>query len=146
MNLQERATLAALADVLIPAGADLPSASEAGVAEKWLDEVLTALPEVQERLAGLLGALWGRFRALSRGGLFRKRPEIGPAKLLHRLQAVVRLWGSGFLDGQIKDVCPLEEKGGIPAQFHRGPDLPQVLARTLQHLVGVESLGQQEEV
>src|ERR1700687_2881836 len=58
---EHRATLALLADVLIPAGADqdLPSASQAGVAAGLLDEVLTALPEVAEPLSALLEALRG---------------------------------------------------------------------------------------
>jgi hypothetical protein len=50
---QQRATLAALADVLIP------SASQAGVAAGLLDSVLTALPEVTEPLAALLQTLAG---------------------------------------------------------------------------------------
>jgi len=52
----QRTTLAALADVLIPAADDheLPSAGQAGVAERWLDEVLSVLPEVAEPLATLL--------------------------------------------------------------------------------------------
>jgi hypothetical protein len=50
----ERATLAALADVLIPAGNGFPSASEAGVAGEGLDQVLGVRPDLGEGLKRLL--------------------------------------------------------------------------------------------
>lgn len=43
---EERAILAGLADVLIPAGDGMPSASQAGVTGPWLDAVLTARPDL----------------------------------------------------------------------------------------------------
>jgi hypothetical protein len=55
-----RATLAGLADVLIPAGAGMPSASEAGVAGQWLDEFLWIRPELGDDLARILDAAAGR--------------------------------------------------------------------------------------
>jgi hypothetical protein len=51
---QERALLAALADVLIPAEGGMPSASEAGVADSWLDAVLVARPDLIGGLKELL--------------------------------------------------------------------------------------------
>jgi hypothetical protein len=57
IDTQQRATLAGLADVLIPAGDGMPSAATAGAAERWLDEVLRALPEVDGPLAALLDRL-----------------------------------------------------------------------------------------
>jgi hypothetical protein len=42
----DRLKLAALADVLIPAGNEMPSASQAGVADSWLDAVLAARPDL----------------------------------------------------------------------------------------------------
>ena len=51
LNAAERATLAALADVLIPAGNGKPPASEADVAGKWVDRVLAARPELAPELA-----------------------------------------------------------------------------------------------
>jgi hypothetical protein len=50
----ERALLAALADVLIPAGDELPSASEAGVAGEGLDQVLSFRPDLATGLKNLL--------------------------------------------------------------------------------------------
>ena len=56
---EQRAILAGLADVLIPAGDGLPSASQSNVADRWLDEVLVALPEVDVPLTALLDRLRG---------------------------------------------------------------------------------------
>jgi hypothetical protein len=55
-----RATLAGLADVLIPAGGGMPSASEAGVAGRWLDEFLAARPELEEHLVRILDTATAR--------------------------------------------------------------------------------------
>jgi hypothetical protein len=55
-----RAQLGAIADALIPAGGGLPSASDAGVAGQYLDEVLTSLPELREPLEAALAAVDGR--------------------------------------------------------------------------------------
>lgn len=49
-----RGRLAALADVLIPAGHGMPSASEAGVAGEWLDAVLAARTDLAAGLQQLL--------------------------------------------------------------------------------------------
>jgi hypothetical protein len=56
----DRGWLAALADVLIPAGPDMPSASQAEVAGKWLDAVLLARPDLVDALRGVLAKTRGR--------------------------------------------------------------------------------------
>ena len=56
----ERALLAALADVLIPAGDGFPSASAAGVAGGGLDQVLSFRPDLAPGLKKLLAAASGR--------------------------------------------------------------------------------------
>ena len=73
MNLTsaERQLFAALADLLIPAGGGFPSASEAGVANEGLDQLLTVRPDLLNSLKGLL------LRAKDRS----------PAEFLHELQA-----------------------------------------------------------
>ena len=48
-----RERLAELADRLIPAEGDMPSASEAGAVGHWLDAVLAARPEFAAPLEGL---------------------------------------------------------------------------------------------
>jgi hypothetical protein len=56
MNLDpsERRLFASLADVLIPAGPGFPSASEAGVADQGLDQVLAVRPDLLDPLKRLL--------------------------------------------------------------------------------------------
>jgi hypothetical protein len=57
---RSRATLAGLADAMIPAGDNMPSASEAGVAGPWLDSVLEARPDLAEPLMALIRKSEGR--------------------------------------------------------------------------------------
>jgi dihydroorotate dehydrogenase (NAD+) catalytic subunit len=59
-DAKERAVLAALADVLIPAGEGFPSASQAGVAGEKLDEVLSFRPDLASGLKSLLAKARGR--------------------------------------------------------------------------------------
>ena len=59
-DITERVLLAGLADVLIPAGAGFPSASEAGVASEGLDQVLSVRPELAAGLKKLLASAGGR--------------------------------------------------------------------------------------
>lgn len=56
----ERAVLAEIADVLIPAGDGFPSASAAGIAEKRLDEVLSIRPDLAVALKQVLIAAQSR--------------------------------------------------------------------------------------
>ncbi len=56
----QRAVLAGLADVLIPAGDGMPSASAAGVAEEGLNQVLAAVPSLGASLAEVLTRARGR--------------------------------------------------------------------------------------
>ena len=59
-DAEQRKVLAALADILIPAGEGFPSASEAGVANEGLDYVLNCRPDVADGLKALLEAAHGR--------------------------------------------------------------------------------------
>jgi len=56
MNLDDsaREVLAGLADIMIPAGDNMPSASQADVAGGGLDRVLTARPDLAEALSAIL--------------------------------------------------------------------------------------------
>jgi hypothetical protein len=54
-----RAQLGAIADQLIPAGSGMPSASGAGVSGEFLDEVLTARPDLAAPLAEALASVDG---------------------------------------------------------------------------------------
>ena len=55
----QRAVLAGLADVLIPAGDGMPSASAGGVAEDGLNQVLAAVPSLRASLADVLARAKG---------------------------------------------------------------------------------------
>ena len=57
MTEAERATLAAVADVLIPAALGMPAASEAGVPSRGIDRVLAARPDLGPTLAELLARI-----------------------------------------------------------------------------------------
>ncbi|PYM15917.1 MAG: hypothetical protein DME18_02930 [Verrucomicrobia bacterium] len=59
-DAHERAGLAGLADILIPASEGFPSASEAGVAAEGLDQVLSFRPDVLSGLKNLLASSRGR--------------------------------------------------------------------------------------
>jgi len=59
-DANERAVLAALADVLIPAAEGFPAASQAGVAGGGLDAVLSFRPDLAEGLKSLLASSRGR--------------------------------------------------------------------------------------
>src|SRR4029077_20211117 len=58
-DVDRRAVLAAVADVLIPKADGMPSASEAGVAGRWLDEVLRLRPDFGPPLAAVLDGVKG---------------------------------------------------------------------------------------
>jgi choline dehydrogenase-like flavoprotein len=57
---EQHATLAALADVMIPASGQLPAWSEADPNGKWLDRALAARPDLVSRLARTLDTANGR--------------------------------------------------------------------------------------
>ena len=73
-NSSQRAVLAGLADVLIPAGDGMPSASAAGVAEEGLNQVLAAVPGLGASLANVLAGAAGREPAEFVAGLARTDP------------------------------------------------------------------------
>jgi hypothetical protein len=60
LDLTQRSVLAGLADVLIPAGDGMPSASAAAVATEGLDQVLAAVPSLEASLADVLAKAKGR--------------------------------------------------------------------------------------
>ena len=73
-NPDQRAVLAGLADVLIPAGDGMPSASAAAVAGQGLDQVLAAVPGLAAGLADVLAAAKGREPAEVVASLARTDP------------------------------------------------------------------------
>jgi hypothetical protein len=70
----QRAVLAGLADVLIPAGDGMPSASAAAVAEQGLNQVLAAVPSLGASLANVLDRAKDREPADAVASLARTDP------------------------------------------------------------------------
>jgi hypothetical protein len=70
----QRAVLAGLADVLIPAGDGMPAASAADVAEQGLDQVLAAVPSLGAGLADVIALAKGRAPAEVVADLARTDP------------------------------------------------------------------------
>ena len=54
LDERDRALLGAMADVLIPSGDGMPSASQAGASGRWLDEVLRVRPDFGPPLAAVI--------------------------------------------------------------------------------------------
>jgi hypothetical protein len=117
---QHRATLAELADLLIPAGdgQSLPSASQAGVAGRFLDEVLAALPEVAQPLAALLLALRGQEPAAALARLQTENPAG-----FDLLSTVVA--GAYFLNPDIRQKIGYPGQQALPIQAEDPPDYEQ---------------------
>jgi hypothetical protein len=74
-NPDQRAVLAGLADVLIPAGDGMPSASAAAVAGQGLDQVLAAVPSLGASLADVLAGAKDREPAEVVANLARTDPS-----------------------------------------------------------------------
>ncbi|HEU0011435.1 MAG TPA: hypothetical protein VFT34_16570 [Verrucomicrobiae bacterium] len=71
----ERSLLAALADVLIPAGDGFPAASGAGIASDGLDQLLGYRPDLGPGLKRLLAAADGQPAAVFVAGLKASNPD-----------------------------------------------------------------------
>jgi hypothetical protein len=76
LDAGQRTTLAALADVLIPGEADMPSASEAAAHEKWLDRTLQARPDLEADLLRVVTEAADRDPAAEVRRLNEHEPEL----------------------------------------------------------------------
>ena len=72
----DRETLAALADVIIPAADGMPSASEAGATGALLDEVLRVRDDLEEPLAAITAAAAGKDAQAEVDRLQANEPEL----------------------------------------------------------------------
>src|SRR5438309_2324314 len=106
-DANERALLAALADVLIPAGDGFPSGSEAGVADAGLDQVLTFRPDLAAGLKDLLGSVRGQSAVEFVAALPNKDPA--GFELLTELVP-----GAYFLNQQVLDRLNYHDQGPQP--------------------------------
>jgi hypothetical protein len=113
-----RAVLAALADVLIPKGDGMPSASEAGVAARWLDEVLRMRPDFGPPLAAAIDRLKGVDPA---DAVARVRAE-DPAGFGVLAEVVA---GGYFLNPEVRSAIGYPGQQSVPIQHEEPPDYEQ---------------------
>jgi hypothetical protein len=113
-----RAVLAGIADALIPKADGMPSASEAGVAGRWLDEVLRLRPDFGAPLAAVLDQLKG------------VEPTAAVARLLTNdpagfgvLAEVVA--GGYFLNKEVRSAIGYPGQESVPIKPEEPPDYEQ---------------------
>jgi hypothetical protein len=113
-----RAVLAAVADVLIPKGDGMPSASEAGVAGRWLDEVLSLRPDFGPPLAIVVDGMKGVDPAAA---VARVRAE-DPAGFGVLAEVVA---GGYFLNPEVRKAIGYPGQQSVPIQVEDPPDYEQ---------------------
>jgi hypothetical protein len=124
----QRAVLASLADVLIPAGDGMPSASAAAVAEEGLNQVLAAVPSLGPSLTNVLAAARGREPAEVVASLARTDPaaygvltEVVTAAYFMNLDVRKAVGYSGQGPSPLDLRVDYMEDGLLEAVIKRGP-------------------------
>jgi hypothetical protein len=117
-DAERRAVLAAVADVLIPNGDGMPSASEAGVAGRWLDEVLGLRPDFGPQLAAVLDRMKGPDPAAA---VVRLRAD-DPAGFGVLAEVVA---GGYFLNPEVRSAIGYPGQQSVPIQHEQPPDYEQ---------------------
>ena len=127
-DTDERAVLAALADILIPASESFPSASEAGVAAEGLDLVVSFRPDIISRLKSLLTTSRGRPPAEVVAELQKNDPagfgllaEIVPGAYFLNPQVRARLGYDGQGPRPIDPQPDYLDRGLLQSVIDRGP-------------------------
>jgi hypothetical protein len=113
-----RALFAAMADLLIPSGGGMPSASEAGVAARWLDEVLRVRPDFGAPLAAVIADAGGADPA---DGLARLRNS-DPAGFGVLAEVVA---GAYFLNPDVRKAIGYGGQQQVPIVAETPPDYEQ---------------------
>lgn len=123
-----RSRFAALADLLIPGSDTMPSASEVGISEELLDELLNSRPDLAEPLRSVLAEPVDD-PATRMGTVMTSQPEA----FQHLVVAVV---GGYYLSSQVRDLI------GYPGQLSKPvvlEDFPTYIAEgLLDHLVDAD--------
>jgi hypothetical protein len=96
----------------------LPAASDAGVADRWLDEVLAALPELATPLAALLDKLGGADPAAAMATLQTDDPSG-----FDLLSTVVA--GAYFLNPEVRQAIGYPGQQAVPIVPEDPPDYEQ---------------------
>ena len=124
----ERELLAALADVLIPAGEGFPSASQAGVAREGLDQVLSVRPDLEAGLKDLLASAAGQAPAELLSNLPIENPaafglltELVPAAYFLNPEVRTRLSYHGQTARAIDSRPDYLDDGLLQSVIDRGP-------------------------
>jgi hypothetical protein len=106
---ERRATLAALADELVPAALGMPSATEVDVHLEGINHVLAARPDLAEPLARLLDDLAGQEPAAALARLNEEDPEaigvLGTA-----------VTGAYYIDPRVRDLLGYHGQPNKPPQ------------------------------
>ncbi len=110
---KDRSTLAGLADVLIPASAGFPSASQVGVAAEGLDQVLAVRPDLAKPLKVILQSAKGRNPAEVVAQLQNENPASFAA-----LAEIVA--GAYFMNPQVR--VAIGYHGQVPQPLASRPD------------------------
>jgi hypothetical protein len=114
----DRTTLAGLADVLIPAADRMPSASEAGAAGEWLDEVLRVRGDLEAPLHSLLE----RARGLDPAGEVERLERDEPEAFEALATAVA---GAYFLNPEVRRLMGYPGQERRPIEPEDPPDYEQ---------------------
>ncbi|MEV7428301.1 hypothetical protein AB0N29_01670 [Nocardioides sp. NPDC092400] len=109
----QRATLAAVLDVLVPAGSGMPSAREVGVHSSWIDEALRLRPDLGADLLGFISAVASGVEAgTSSADVVRRVAAEDP----DAFAAVgILISGAYYMDDRARDAL------GYPGQEERRP-------------------------
>ena len=110
---KDRSTLAGLADVLIPASAGFPSASQVGVAAEGLDQVLAVRPDLAKPLKGILQSAKGRNPA----EVVAQLQDENPASFAALAEIVA---GAYFMNPQVR--VAIGYHGQVPQPLASRPD------------------------
>jgi len=110
---KDRSTLAGLADVLIPASAGFPSASQVGVAAEGLDQVLAVRPDLAKPLKVILQSAKGRNPA----DVVAQLQDENPASFAALAEIVA---GAYFMNPQVR--VAIGYHGQVPQPLASRPD------------------------
>jgi len=112
---RQRTTLGRLADALIPAGDGMPSASQAGVAGRWLDEVIRLRPDFGPALAGMLE----RYAAIDAEMAITDLQTSDPGSFFVLTEVVA---GGYFLNPQVRQAIGYPGQQSVPIVPEQPPD------------------------
>ena len=115
---EQRATLARLGDELIPAADGMPSASAAGVAGPWLDEVLRLRPDFRLPLAAVLD----RFASIDADVAIANLQAYDPNGFFVLTEVVA---GGYFLNPLVRDAVGYPGQESVPIVAEDPPDYEQ---------------------